>query len=88
MYAILLEGVLFVALLAAAATLVWHLFLRDAVARSRVARRLRQLENRRRIEREWESTCPIHGAQREDDLVLLPSGERICPACYKEALHG
>jgi hypothetical protein len=88
MYAILLEGVLFVVLVAATATLVWHLLLRRLLTRSGVARRRRQTENRRRIEREWESTCPIHGAQREDDLVLLPSGERICPVCYKEALHG
>jgi hypothetical protein len=26
--------------------------------------------------------------QREEDLVRLPTGEPLCPLCYKEAFHG
>jgi hypothetical protein len=59
MIGIILEGVLFVALLATMAALLFFAVLE----------------------------CPIHGMRREEELVRLPSGSRICPACYKEALH-
>ena len=51
-------------------------------------KRLKQSANRRRIDREYDLTCPVHGLQREADLVRLPTGESLCPHCYKEAVHG
>lgn len=84
MIAILFESGLFVAALAAAVALIVVVFLRLTP----LGRRLRQRANRRRIEQEVALSCPLHGPQREDELVLLPSGERFCPVCYKEALHG
>jgi hypothetical protein len=83
MVGIILEGVLFVALLATVATLLFY-----ALARwTPLGLRLRQDANRRKIEQTLELTCPIHGPQREEEMVRLPSGSRICPTCYKEALH-
>ncbi len=81
---IIVEGVLFVAIIATAAALLVRLVTHF----SPLGTRLRQNENRRRIERDAELACPFHGAQREDELVRLPSGSRLCPQCYKEALHG
>jgi len=83
MVGIILEGVLFVALLATVATLLFLAVLRWTP----LGLRLRQNANRRSIEQALDLECPIHGAQREDEMVRLPSGSRICPACYKEALH-
>jgi hypothetical protein len=83
MVGIILEGVLFVALLATIATLLflalYHL--------TPLGLRLKQNRNRRVLEHELELQCPIHGLQVEEEMVRLPSGTRICPACYKEALH-
>jgi RNA polymerase subunit RPABC4/transcription elongation factor Spt4 len=45
------------------------------------------MENRKRILREVESVCPVHGAHKEDELVRLASGERICPDCFREAVR-
>ena len=84
MFVIIVEGVLFVALVATAGALlvlgVWHL--------TPVGRRLQQSANRRRIERAAELVCPIHGPHRERELVRLQSGERMCPECFKETVHG
>jgi hypothetical protein len=80
---IILEGVLFVALLATVATLLFYALVRWTP----LGLRLRQDANRRKIEQTLELDCPIHGPQREDEMVRLPSGSRICPTCYKEALH-
>jgi hypothetical protein len=82
MIAIIVEGVLFVALLATAGALLFYLLERFTP----VGMRLRQAANRRRIEREAELACPVHGPQREEDAVRLPSGRRICPRCYQEVL--
>jgi hypothetical protein len=30
----------------------------------------------------------VHGLQRANDLVRLPTGEPLCPHCYQEAVHG
>jgi hypothetical protein len=49
--------------------------------------RLRGTRNRKRLERELALTCPLHGAQREEEMVRLPSGDLLCPVCYKEAIH-
>ncbi len=83
MIGIIVEGVLFVALLATAVALLFF-----ALARwTPLGLRLRQTSNRRQIEEALDLECPIHGVQREEEMVRLPSGSRICPACYKEALH-
>ena len=84
MIRILVEGVLFVAMLAAITALLFHAVIRLTP----LGARLRETENRRRLERELDLTCPIHGLQREETMVRLPSGERICPTCYREAIHG
>ena len=81
---IILEGVLFVALVAA----VGALFYLVVVYFTPVGVRLRQTRNRRRIDRAAGLVCPIHGPRDEHDLVRLPSGESMCPDCYKETVHG
>jgi hypothetical protein len=83
MVGIILEGVLFVALLATVAALLYFALVRWTP----LGLRLRQDENRRRLERALDLECPIHGPQREEEMVRLPTGSRICPAGYKEALH-
>lgn len=83
MSAIILEGVLFVALIAAVGALF-----RMGVQSTPVGRRLRQEQNRKLIDRAAAATCPIHGLQNEDDLVRLPDGGLMCPLCYKENVHG
>ena len=83
MVGIIVEGVLFVALLATVATLLFLALTRWTP----LGLRLRQDANRRRLEQPTDLECPIHGPQSEEEMVRLPSGSRICPACYKEALH-
>jgi hypothetical protein len=84
MLAIITEGVLFVALIATVAALLllvlWWF--------TPLGVRLRQVRNRRRIEQAVELVCPAHGPHAEHELVRLASGERICPDCFKEAVHG
>jgi hypothetical protein len=84
MIAIILEGVLFVAFVATVAALLYYVVLHF----TRVGVWRRQTTNRRQMERAAELHCPVHGAHREEELVRLPSGDRICPDCYKEALNG
>jgi len=81
---IIIEGVLFVALLAAIGTLFYFLILYFTP----VGVRVRQTRNRRRIDRAAELVCPIHGPRSTNDLVRLTSGESLCPDCYKENVHG
>jgi hypothetical protein len=83
MNAILLESVLFIALVA-----VLGAFVFSALGMTPFGRRIRQSANRKRIDRLADLTCPVHGLQREADLVRLPTGETLCPQCYKEAVHG
>jgi hypothetical protein len=83
MVGIILEGVLFVALIATIAALLFF----GVYYLTPLGLRLKQDRNRRELERELDLTCPIHGLQREEEMVRLPSGSRICPVCYKEALH-
>jgi hypothetical protein len=84
MVAILLEGVLFVVFVATMAALLLFVL----VQFTPVGLWLRQTRNRRRIERAAELRCPIHGAHDPADMVRLPSGERICPACFRETVDG
>lgn len=81
---IIIEGVLFVALIAAVGTLFYLLLLYFTP----VGVRLRQTRNRRRVDRAAELVCPIHGPRTSNDLVRLASGDTICPDCYKETLNG
>jgi hypothetical protein len=81
---IILEGVLFVALVATGGAL----FLLVINHCTPLGTRLRQRRNRLRIERAAELVCPIHGAQVEHELVRLPSGETVCPHCFKETMYG
>ena len=84
MRAIILEGVLFAALIAA----VGALFYMVIVYFTPVGVRLRQARNRRRLDRAAALVCPIHGPRESTDLVRLASGETLCPDCYKETLNG
>jgi hypothetical protein len=81
---IITEGVLFVALIATGGALLYWVI----VYFTPVGVRLRQTQNRKRIERAAELVCSIHGRRSEDQLVRLASGERVCPDCYKEIVNG
>jgi len=81
---IIIEGVLFVALLATGAALLYFV----VVSFTPVGVRLRQTRNRRQIDRAAELDCPIHGPRKETDLVRLASVDVMCPDCYKETVHG
>ncbi len=83
MNAILLESVLFIALIAVAGALFVTAFKTTSVGN-----RFRQIGNRKRIDKLVDLTCPVHGLQRESELVRLSTGETLCPTCYKEAVHG
>ena len=83
MGAIIVEGVLFVALLAAGGALLYWLIIYFTPAGVRI----RQTQNRKRIDQAAELVCAIHGRRTEDQLVRLASGERVCPDCYKEIVN-
>ncbi len=83
MFGIIVEGLLFLALVAAAVTLVYNVLVRLTP----VGRRLAQARNRERIEAATSRVCPLHGPHAAEELVRLPSGELICPQCYAEAMH-
>jgi len=83
MGAIIVEGVLFVALIAAVGTLLFWLVVWFTPAGVRI----RQTQNRKRIERAAELVCAVHGRHTEDQLVRLASGARVCPECYKEIVN-
>ncbi len=83
MIGIIVEGLLFLALLAAAATLLYNVVVRLTPA----GRRLAQARNRERIEAATSRVCPVHGPHEAHELVRLPDGELICPQCYAEAMH-
>ncbi len=84
MSAIIIEGVLFVALVAAVGTLFYLIVMYFTP----VGVRIRQTQNRRRLDHAAELVCPIHGPRSSNDLVRLPSGDVLCPDCYKETLNG
>lgn len=84
MNAIIIEGVLFVALLCIAVILVVFIVRHYTAA----GRAMEQTRNRKAIDRAVSLTCAIHGAHEERDLVRLPSGDVMCPQCYREAIGG
>lgn len=83
MNAIILESVLFFALVAIVGVSLFSI-----VRRTPLGRRFSQTANRKRIEAEADLTCPVHGLQDPARMVRLPTGEVLCPHCYKEAVHG
>lgn len=83
MATIVREGVLLVALVATIGALLYLVLMQFTPLGVRV----RQARNRRRLEAAAARVCSIHGSHRETDMVLLPSGERVCPECYAEILH-
>jgi hypothetical protein len=83
MGAIIVEGVLFVALIAAGGALLYWLIIYFTPAGVGI----RQTRNRKQIERAADLVCTIHGRHTEDQLVRLASGERVCPDCYKEIVN-
>lgn len=82
MGAIIVEGVLFVALVATGGALLSWL----VVYFTPVGIRFRQTLNRKNMERMAGLVCPIHGLCTEEQLARLANGERVCPDCYKETL--
>jgi hypothetical protein len=84
MTAIIIEGVLFAAFLVAVGALFYLILMYFTPA----GVRRRQTLNRRRLDHAAELACPIHGPRASTDLVRLPSGELMCPDCYKETLNG
>lgn len=84
MRVIIVEGVLFVALLAAGGALLYWTLMTFTPAGTRI----RQIRNRQRLERAAALDCPIHGLITEDTLVRLADGARVCPDCYKETFNG
>jgi hypothetical protein len=82
MAAIIMEGVLFVALVVVAGTLIFF----GLTTYTPLGKRWAQTRNRKAIEKAAELTCPIHGALVEEDMVRLPSGEQVCPECFKETV--
>jgi len=83
MNAAYIESAFVIALVAVAGALLF-----SALGLTPFGKRFKQTANRKRIDREADLTCPVHGLQREEDLVRLPTGEPLCPHCYKEAVHG
>jgi hypothetical protein len=81
---IILEGVLFVVLIATVGALVYFILMFFTP----VGVWLRQTRNRRRLDRAADLVCPIHGPRSSTDLVRLPGGDVLCPDCYKETLNG
>ena len=78
-----MEGVLFIALLAMMGALLYLVLMQFTPLGVRV----RQARNRRLLEAAAARVCSIHGPHTETEMVLLPSGERLCPECYSEILH-
>ena len=84
MNAIIIEGVMFVALLVVAVTLVVFA-VRHYTAPGRV---LEQSRNPKHIHRVVTLRCARLGAHEEREMVRLESGEVMCPECYREAIDG
>lgn len=84
MNAIIIEGVLFVALVCVAVTLVVFVVRYYTAA----GRALEQTRNRKQIDRAVDLTCEMHGRHDEREMVRLESGDVMCPECYREAVDG
>jgi hypothetical protein len=82
MFAILMEGILFVAAIAAVGALLSYFVLDHTT----LGTRIKQAGNRRRIESVAELRCPIHGDHTPQQMVRLPSGVVVCPECFQETV--
>ena len=80
MLAIMMEGVLVVAGVAAVVALLSYF----VTNHTSFGVRVQQAQNRRRIESAAELRCPIHGDHRPAQMVRMPSGVVVCPECFKE----
>jgi hypothetical protein len=80
MLAIVMEGVLFVALAVACGALLYFV----VMSTTPLGKRWREVRNRRRIEEAAAIHCPVHGQLVDQEMVRLPSGDRVCPHCFKE----
>ncbi|MBL8961955.1 MAG: hypothetical protein JNJ98_18985 [Gemmatimonadetes bacterium] len=78
---VVMEGVLVVALVAACGALLFFV----VMSMTPLGRRWRE-ERRARPVREAGPRCPVHGPLREEEMVQLPSGERVCPRCVAETI--
>ena len=83
MFAILMEGILFVAAIAAVGALLSY-FVLDHTS---LGTRIKQAGNRRRIENVAQLRCPIHGDHIPQQMVRLPSGVVVCPECFQETVY-
>ena len=84
MTTIIIEGVLFIALVSIAAALVVFV-VRHYTAAGRL---IEQTRNRKEIERIASRTCGVHGVHEEREMVRLESGEVMCPECYRDVMEG
>ena len=84
MFAIIVESALFAAFVVAGGALCVALLYQFTP----LGTRLRQVRNRRLIERDAARNCLRHGVQAEAELVRLPDGQTMCPHCYQEILDG
>jgi hypothetical protein len=84
MLAIIIESALFVALVVAVGALSFAVLTQFTP----LGTWLRQIRNRRQVERLAARNCPVHGPQREGELVRLSDGQTMCPNCYQEMLDG
>jgi hypothetical protein len=84
MIPIIIEGALFVALVAAVGALLLTLLYHYTP----LGLAWKQRRNRQLLERETARNCPRHGLQREAALVRLRDGQTLCPQCYQEILDG
>jgi hypothetical protein len=83
MATIVIEGVLFVVLIATIAALLYFVLMQFTP----LGVRARQARNRRLMDAAALRVCSIHGPHAETEMVLLKSGERVCPECYSEIIH-
>ncbi len=82
MLAIVMEGVLFVAIAAACGALLFFV----VMSTTPLGKRWREAQSRKRIEDATAWHCPVHGDLVEESMVRLPSGERVCPHCFQETV--
>ncbi len=79
----IMEAVLYLALFAACGALVVFVVL-TATPGGRQWRE--NLDGRRGIA-EGGCHCVVHGTLREEEMMRLATGERICPQCFRESMR-
>lgn len=78
---VVMEGVLFIALAVACGAVLFYVVM-SATPLGRRWREARQMPTPK-----GDSTrCAVHGPMREEEMVQLPSGERVCPRCVAETM--